>query len=43
MYAITRRLDVLAPVLVDCDHSSGRRNGCEQEKGTYYGDYTCYR
>ena len=23
MCAITRRLDVLAPVLVDCDHSGG--------------------
>ena len=42
MYAITRRLDVLAPVLVDCKH--GRERNCrEQEKGAYYGDYTCYR
>ncbi len=42
MYAITRRLDVLAPVLVDCEYSGGR--DCrEREKGSYYGDYTCYR
>ncbi len=36
MYAITRRLDVLSPVLIDCDYSGGgdRR---EREKGTYYG------
>lgn len=37
MYAITRRLDVLAPVLVDWAHSDGvtRR---EREKGTYRGN-----
>lgn len=23
MYAITRRLDVLSPVLIDCDYSGG--------------------
>lgn len=37
MYAITRRLDVLAPVLIDCNCSDGR-NCREREKGTYYGD-----
>lgn len=42
MYAITRRLDVLAPVLIDCDYSGGR-NCREQEKGTCYGNYTCCR
>ena len=42
MYAISRRLDVLAPVLVDCNYSDGG-NRREREKGTYYGDYTCYR
>lgn len=42
MYAITRRLDVLAPVLIDCDYSGGR-NSREQEKGAQYGDCTCYR
>lgn len=42
MYAITRRLDVLAPVRVDCNYSGGR-NRREQEKGTYYGDYTYCR
>lgn len=31
MYAITRRLDVLVPVLIDC-------NRREQGKGAYYGD-----
>ena len=36
MYAITRRLDVLLPVLVYCDYS-GRGNRREREKGTYYG------
>ena len=36
MYAITRRLDVLSLVLIDCDYSggAGRR---EREKGAYYG------
>lgn len=34
MYAITRRLDVLSPVLIDCDYSGG-------EKGSYYG-YNSY-
>ena len=38
MYAITRRLDVLAPVLIDCDYSGGEDRR-EREKGTYYGDY----
>lgn len=34
MYAITRRLDVLALVLIDCNCSDGRK--CrELEKGTY--------
>ena len=42
MYAITRRLDVLAPVLIDCNHSGGR-NSREREKGAQYGDYACYR
>lgn len=42
MYAITRRLDMLAPVLVDCEYGGGR-NRREREKGTYYGNYTCYR
>lgn len=33
MQAITRRLDVLAPVLIDCNYSGG--GDCrEQEKGT---------
>lgn len=36
MYAITRRLDVLAPVLIDCNCSDGR-TGREREKGAYYG------
>lgn len=31
MYAITRRFDVLAPVLIDC-------NCRERGKGAYYGD-----
>lgn len=40
MYAITRRLDVLSPVLVDCDcGGGGDRRG--REKGTYYG-YNSY-
>lgn len=39
MYAITRRLDVLAPVLVDCEYGGGR-NRREREEGTYYGNYT---
>lgn len=39
MYAITRRLDVLAPVLIDCNRSDGR-NCREREKGSYYGDNT---
>lgn len=38
MYAITRRLDVLAPVLVDCDYGGGK-NRREWEKGTNYGNY----
>lgn len=38
MYAITRRLDVLAPVLIDCDYSGGRRSRREREKGTYHGN-----
>lgn len=42
MYAITRRFGVLAPVLIDCKYSGGR-NRREREKGTCYGDYTCYR
>lgn len=44
MYAITRRLDVLAPVLIDCSYSGGgnRRQPREKERGTYYGHYTCY-
>lgn len=42
MYAITRRLDVLAPVFVDCEYGGGR-NRREREKGTYYGNYACYR
>lgn len=33
MYAITRRLDVLSPVLIDCDYS-GWGNRREREKGT---------
>ena len=33
MYAITRRLDVLAPVLVDCEYSGGSLRR-EREKGT---------
>lgn len=37
MYAITRRLDVLVPVLVDCDYSGGG-NRREREKGSYYGN-----
>lgn len=37
MYAITRRLDVLAPVLVDCDYSGGR-NRRERERGSCYGN-----
>lgn len=37
MYAITRRLDVLAPVIVDCNCSDGR-NCRELEKGACYGD-----
>ena len=42
MYAITRRLDVLAPVLVDYEYSGGR--DCrELKKGAYYEDYACYR
>ena len=36
MYAITCRLDVLAPVLVDCNCSDGM-NCRGLEKGTYYG------
>ena len=32
MYAITRRLDVLAPVLIDCNYSGGG-NSREREKG----------
>ena len=36
MYAITRRLDVLSPVLVDCDYSGGGYRS-EREKGAYYG------
>ena len=37
MYAITRRLDVLVLVLIDCNYSDGR--DCrERQKGTYYGD-----
>lgn len=36
MYAITRRLDVLSRVLIDCDYS-GWGNRREREKGTYYG------
>lgn len=35
MYSITRRLDVLAPVIIDCNCSDGKK--ChEREKGTYY-------
>lgn len=41
MYAITRRLDVLAPVRIDWTHSGGR-NRREREKGAYHGNYTCY-
>lgn len=37
MYAITRRLDVLSPVLIDCDYSGGGGNRREREKGSYYG------
>lgn len=37
MYAIARRLDVPAPVLVDCNCSDGR-NCRELGKGAYYGD-----
>lgn len=33
MYVITRRLDVLAPVLIYCDYS-GRDHRREREKGT---------
>ena len=40
MYAITRRLDVLSLVLIDCDYS-GCRNCREREKGTFY-DYNPY-
>lgn len=40
MYAITRRLDVLFPVLVDCDYSGGGSRR-EREKGSYYG-YNSY-
>ena len=40
MYAITRRLDVLPLVLIDCDYSGGG-NRREREKGTYYG-YNSY-
>ena len=36
MYAIARRLDVLSPVLIDCDYSGGG-NSREREKGAYYG------
>lgn len=36
MYAITRRLDVLSPVLIDCGYSGGE-NSREREKGAYYG------
>lgn len=32
MYAITRRLDVLAPVLIGCEYSGGG-NRREHEKG----------
>ena len=39
MYAITRRFDVLAPVLVDCGYSGGGSRR-EREKGACYGDYT---
>lgn len=35
MYAITRRFDILAPVLVDCNCSDGRKRR-ELEKGSYY-------
>lgn len=39
MYAITRRLDVLVPVLIDCNCSDGR--SCrEREKGTAYGNHS---
>lgn len=41
MYAITRRLDVLSPVLIDCDYIGGG-NRREREKGAYYG-YNPYR
>lgn len=37
MYAITRRLDVLVPVLIDCNCGDGR-SCIEREKGTYYED-----
>lgn len=40
MYAITRRLDVLSPVRIDCDYSGGG-NSREREKGTCYG-YSFY-
>lgn len=32
MYAITRRLDVLAPVLIDCNYSGG--GTAVNERGT---------
>nr|DAF99403.1 MAG TPA: hypothetical protein [Siphoviridae sp. ctjKY6] len=40
MYAITRRLDVLSSVRIDCDYSGGGSRS-EREKGTYYG-YNSY-
>ena len=33
MYAVTRRLDALAPVPVDCDYSGGGGNRRGREKG----------
>ena len=36
MYAITRRLDVPAPVFVDCDCGGGNRR--ERKGGTHCGD-----
>lgn len=35
MYAIARRLDVLAPVLVDCDHSGGGNKTREVPVGVF--------
>lgn len=42
MYAITRRLDALAPMDIDCSYIGGR-DVREREKGALYENYTCYR